>query len=119
MVKVHEKACLRRPGDDPLNPRLRKPSPFVPQGEGFREGFCKIEQNLFVKLFKSLAPGRAAGGVFNLAASGGKVSHLESWLPSCTVREALPPITHPASQGAHPSTDNRHEMPKMQSRTKL
>jgi len=30
-------------------------------------------ENLFVKLFKSLAPGRAAGGIFNLAASGGWV----------------------------------------------
>jgi len=37
-------------------------------------------KNLFIKLFKSLAPGRAAGGIFNLAASGGEVSHLESGL---------------------------------------
>ena len=44
MVKVHGKASL--------------------QGVGKFNG-------LFVKLFKSLAPGRAAGGVFNLAASGG------------------------------------------------
>jgi len=30
------------------------------------------DQNLFINLFKRLAPGRAAGGVFNLTASGGK-----------------------------------------------
>jgi len=40
-----------------------------------------VDQNLFINLFKRLAPGRAAGGVFNLTASGGKVCHLESWLP--------------------------------------
>ena len=33
---------------------------------------------MFVKLFKSLAPGRADGGIFNMAAPGGKVCHLES-----------------------------------------
>jgi len=37
-----------------------------------------VFQNLFIKLFKSLAPGRAAGGIFKLAASGSEVSHLES-----------------------------------------
>ncbi len=44
---------------------------------GFRlaQGFFK---DLFGNLFKRLAPGRAAGGIFNLAASGGKVNHLES-----------------------------------------
>jgi len=30
------------------------------------------DQNLFINLFKRLAPGRAAGGVFNLTASGGE-----------------------------------------------
>jgi len=30
------------------------------------------DQNLFINLFKRLAPGRAAGGVFDLTASGGK-----------------------------------------------
>jgi len=39
-----------------------------------------VFQNLFIKLFKSLAPGRAAGGIFKLAASGGKECHLESEL---------------------------------------
>jgi len=55
-------------------------SPLVPRGESIRKNFHKITPNLFVKLFKSLATGRAAGGIFNLAASGGKVSHRESWL---------------------------------------
>jgi len=55
------------------------PSPFVPQGEGIREGFKKkaktcLSNPLFIKSGKSLAPGRAAGGVFNLTASGGKVA---------------------------------------------
>jgi len=36
---------------------------------------------MFGNLFKRLAPGRAAGGIFNRAASGGKVNHLESLLP--------------------------------------
>jgi len=31
-----------------------------------------VFQDLFIKLFKSLAPGRAAGGIFKLAASGGQ-----------------------------------------------
>jgi len=31
-----------------------------------------VYQDLFINLFKRLAPGRAAGGVFNLTASGGK-----------------------------------------------
>ena len=62
-LKWAEKTCLRRPGDDPLDPILRMPSPFVPQGEDLREGFYEIKQDLFIKLFKSLAPGRAAGGV--------------------------------------------------------
>jgi len=67
------KSCLRRPGDDPLDPRLRMPSPFVPQGEDIREGFWKNEQNLsikptFYRSGKSLAPGRAAGGVFKRVA---------------------------------------------------
>gem|GEM_PF-4337137 len=46
---------------------------------GFRltQAFFK---GLFGNLFKWLAPGRAAGGIFNLAASGGKVCHLESGL---------------------------------------
>ncbi len=35
-------------------------------------------KDLFGNLFKRLAPGRAAGGIFNLAASGGGVSHLDS-----------------------------------------
>jgi len=44
------------------------PFPFVPQGEDIREGFWKIEQGLFIKPAfyrsgKSLAPGRAAGGI--------------------------------------------------------
>jgi len=60
------------------------PSPFVPQGEGIRKGFQKklrpVCQTQPIKIGKSLAPGRAAGGIFNLAASGGKVSHLESGL---------------------------------------
>jgi len=61
MKRVFQK-CLRRPGDDPLDPRLRVVSPLVPRGETTRGYFINNEQNLFVKLFKSLAPGRAAGG---------------------------------------------------------
>ena len=43
-------------------PRIKSLPPFI----------RKFFQSLFVKLFKSLAPGRAAGGIFNLCASGGK-----------------------------------------------
>lgn len=57
-------------------------SPFVPQGEAIREGFCKMAQSLFAKLFKSLA----AGGVFYLDASGSKACHLESWPRTSTGR---------------------------------
>ncbi len=34
--------------------------------------FMKNNQDLFVQRFKSLAPGRAAGGIFNVAAYAGK-----------------------------------------------
>jgi len=85
MVKVHEKTppaargFLAKVASPPLDPRLQLISPLVPWGEISRVNFYEINQDLFVKLFKSLAPGRAAGGIFNRTASGGKVCHLESW----------------------------------------
>ena len=47
---------------------------------GFRLTQDFFLKDLFGNLFKRLAPGRAAGGIFNLAASGGEVCHLESRL---------------------------------------
>jgi len=78
------KKRLWRPGDfslqwlrHPLDPRLRRISPLVSRGEILRVNFYEIDQDLFIKptfsnQVKSLASGRAAGGIFNRAASGGK-----------------------------------------------
>ncbi len=56
------------------------PSPFVPQGEDIREGFYEIEQGLlvkpvFIKSGKSLAPGKAAGGIVIMVLSQLKPHH--------------------------------------------
>ena len=48
---------------------------------------------LFTKIFKSLAPGKAAGGFFNRTTPGGKVCHLESGLPMRFAPRSLGKIT--------------------------
>gem|GEM_PF-6299946 len=64
-------------------------SPFVPRDEIIGGDYYKINKGLFVKLFKGLSLlspplGRAAGGIVDLAAFGGKVSHLESRVANAT-----------------------------------
>jgi len=56
----------------PWTPGCEYPLPSFLGVRVFAKAFIKNNQDLFVKLFKSLAPGRAAGGIFNLSASGGE-----------------------------------------------
>jgi len=66
----------------------------------FAKVFMKNNQDLFVKFFKSLAPGRAAGGIFNRTASGGEggeatlgknTSKVESYCALALIGNAITP----------------------------
>ncbi|SCX77453.1 hypothetical protein [Desulfoluna spongiiphila] len=48
----------------PWTPGCECSPPLVSRGESIREDFHKITLKLFIKLFKSLVPGRAAEGFF-------------------------------------------------------
>ena len=83
MVKVgREKAS----GGEVCHLESGLPMRFAPRSSGqftlvFKVYFTgHTAQKLFVKLFKNLPPGRAAGGIFNWIASGDEVGHLESGL---------------------------------------
>jgi len=71
MVKVHKKPASGGQGMIPWTPGSERPLPSFLRVRAFAKVFKK-SYDLFINLFKRLAPGRAAGGIFNLAASGGK-----------------------------------------------
>jgi len=64
---MHGKAASVGQGMIPWTPACEWFHPSFLGVKPFAVIFRKIDQNLFVKLFKSLAPGRAAGGVFQLS----------------------------------------------------
>jgi len=68
------KNSLRRPGDDPQDPRLRMVSPFVPRDEIIGGDYYKINKGLFVKLFKGLS--------LLSPPSAGQPEASSTWLPS-------------------------------------